>query len=116
MQKLSLLQLEDCHRFISLPQMDNQLQSMDTEQLSSDISQRHGLPSENNSNNNNNWNDSDDDEDNANDYDNDNYNNNNNDNNNNNELQEMDMQKDTEELPIIYRSFHFQADVRIGFT
>lgn len=43
-------------------------------------------------------------------------NNNNNDNNNNNELQEMDMQKDTEELLIIYRSFHFQADVRIGFT
>ena len=55
--------------------MDNQLQSMDTEQLSSDISQRHGLPSENNSNNNNNWNDSDDDEDDANDYDNDNNNN-----------------------------------------
>ena len=74
---LSLLQLEDCHRFISLPQMDNQPQSMDTEQLSSDISQRHGLPSENISNNNNNWNDSDDDEDNANDYDNDNNNNNN---------------------------------------
>ena len=45
-----------------------------------------------------------------------NNNNNNNDNNNNNELQEMDMQKDTEELLIIYRSFHFQADVRIGFT
>ena len=45
-----------------------------------------------------------------------NNNNNNNDNNNNNELQEMDMQKDTEELLIIYRSFHSQADVRIGFT
>ena len=60
--------------------MDNQLQSMDTEQLSSDISQRHGLPSENNSNNNNNWNDydNDDEEDNAIGYDNDNDNNNNN--------------------------------------
>ena len=45
-----------------------------------------------------------------------NNNNNNNDNNNNNELQEMEMQKDTEELLIIYRSFHFQADLRIGFT
>ena len=45
-----------------------------------------------------------------------NNNNNNNDNNSNNELQEMDMQKDTEELLIIYRSFHSQADVRIGFT
>ena len=45
-----------------------------------------------------------------------NNNNNNNDSNNNNELQEMKMQKDTEELLIIYRSFHSQANVRIGFT
>ena len=88
--------------------MDNQLQSMDTEQLSSDISQRHGLPSENNSNNNNNWNDNDDEEDNANDNDNDNDNNNN-DYNNNNELQEMD--RKTWNLLIIYRSFNPQADV-----